>query len=288
MKKNIIPLLSAAVMALLILGFGMEGCQSIAVREHNQLVQSVLNENKTARIVSVSQNSTAMVPSYTNMYPDLYAESNVTSAQCKKKTAYLTFDDGPSKNTEKVIKILDKNNIKATFFIIGSTLDKDGKQRLKKMAKDGHAIGVHTYSHKYREIYSSVENFLEDFYMDYKIIYKSTGVKPCIFRFPGGSVNNFNKNTRREIKKEMERRGFTYYDWNVSGEDSVGSPSIYSIVKNIKKSFAKHDNPVILLHDGPTNDKTVSALPEIISAIKQEGYRFDVLTNRPPCQFQHS
>ena len=83
----------------------------------------------------------------------------------------------------------------------------------------------------------------------------------------------------------MERRGYCYYDWNVSAEDSVGKPTSYSILANIFKDVFRYDTPVILMHDSATNALTVSMLADIIKEIKEAGYEFDTLDNRECCQF---
>jgi peptidoglycan/xylan/chitin deacetylase (PgdA/CDA1 family) len=153
------------------------------------------------------------------------------------------------------------------------------------MVKEGHAIGIHTYSHNYKNIYSSVEAFLEDFYQDYLLIYETTGVKVNIFRFPWGSYNTYNKGIRDELIAEMERRGFTYYDWNVSAEDSVGTPSEYRIKRNVLKDLDSYHNPIILMHDSSVNKLTAKTLPDILASIQEKGYAFDTLNHREPYQF---
>ncbi|BCJ95885.1 hypothetical protein acsn021_34540 [Anaerocolumna cellulosilytica] len=223
---------------------------------------------------------------YTDMYPDMYVESVKPIILLKEqKKVYLTFDDGPSHITKDIMDILKKNQVKATFFIVGSTMKEEEKEYLKQMVDDGHTIGIHTFSHNYKEIYSSVEAFLEDFYEDYKLIYDITGVQVNIFRFPWGSYNMYNRGIRDELIGEMKRRGFTYYDWNVSAEDSVGNPTEYKIKKNVLKDLSRYEEPIILMHDSAINRLTAKSLPEIIKEIQDKGYVFDTLENREPYQF---
>lgn len=224
-------------------------------------------------------------PSYVSLYPDLYASPilEFSSPDDGKKKAFLTFDDGPSDNTCEVLEILQKENVKATFFVIGEMMNEQGEECLKQMVEDGHIIGLHSYSHDYKKIYASVDSFLEDFEILYQMIYEIIGVKPNIYRFPGGST--YNKRIKNEIIAEMERRGFTHYDWNVSAEDSVGRPTEYSIMKNIRRDAFRFQCPVILMHDSKINSLTANLLSGIISEIREEGYEFDTLDNRKPCQF---
>lgn len=240
--------------------------------------------NSTTDKIGVDTND--KLPEYSKLYPDLYVEKvspEITSHT--EKIAYLTFDDGPSDNTLKILEILKEKNAVATFFVLGSTMTKDGEEALKEMVENGCTVGVHTYSHKKDKIYSSVENFLDDFYKVYTQIYEITGEKVNIFRFPWGSYNSYSKAIKKDLVSEMERRGFTYYDWNVSAEDSVGKPTESSIMKNIMKDITRYKEPVILMHDSSSNDLTVKMLPQIIDKLIELGYSFDTLDHREPCQF---
>lgn len=196
------------------------------------------------------------------------------------KVAYLTFDDGPSILTPKVLEILEKENVRATFFLIGSQITEEEEKLLKEMAENGHLLGVHTYSHKSNEIYSSVEAYIEDANKTAHRIYEATGVRPTIYRFPWGSVNCYVSGICDDVIEEMRKEGYEYYDWNVSAEDSIGKPTKASILKNIKKDFGKYNDPVILMHDSAVNKATVEALPEIITMLKEEGYTFGTLDER--------
>lgn len=246
-----------------------------------------LLENEMAKSdPNSSLTSTEEVPDYTKMFPDLYTVYVEHEPMEKgKKIAYLTFDDGPSENTFDVLDILEEKDIKATFFIVGSSITDKEEIILKRMVNEGHTIGIHTYSHMCNEIYCSVERFLDDFNMVYQQIYDITGKRVNIYRFPWGSNNGYSKGIKDALMDEMERRGFTCYDWNVSANDSVGKPTAYSIRKNILKNLKREDYPIILLHDSSINDLTVQMLPDIIQMISDMGYEFDTLDHREPYQF---
>lgn len=202
-----------------------------------------------------------------------------------RKIAYLTFDDGPSEQTSIVLDILKEEGIHATFFLIGEEITAEREEIVKRMVAEGHTIGLHTYCHDYDTIYRSVEDFLADYEKLYKRVYEVTGMKPAIFRFPGGSTNRYAKAVIGTIKTEMERRGFQFYDWNVSAEDMVGTPTRYSIRSNIFKDVFRYNEPVILMHDSAANQLTVSMLKDIIGEIRKGGYDFDTLDHRACCQF---
>lgn len=233
-------------------------------------------------------------PSYMTKYAQLYApetdkisESSDVQKQEGKKTAYLSFDDGPSENTSKVLDVLKAAQVHATFFLIGEEITPEREEIVRRIVEEGHVIGLHTYCHDYDTIYRSVDTFLEDYEKVYTRIREVTGKSPSIYRFPGGSTNRHaKKDTLHKIMKEMRRRGFCYYDWNVSAEDSVGKPTRYSIRTNIFKDVFRYDDPVLLMHDSNANRLTVEMLPDIIAQIKQAGYEFDTLENRESCQFE--
>lgn len=191
-----------------------------------------------------------------------------------KKVAYLTFDDGPSKNTYKVLEILDKYDIKATFFVIGTNITPEYEKLLKSIEKEGHVIGIHTFTHKYNYIYTSAGNYIEDFNRAYDQLKNILNTPPSIYRFPGGSCNCYVGAFKTDIVRKLKTRGFTYYDWTVSGEDSVGSPTVESIVENVLGDIDRFENPVILLHDSSINKNTVEALEDIILGLKEKGYEF--------------
>jgi peptidoglycan/xylan/chitin deacetylase (PgdA/CDA1 family) len=217
-------------------------------------------------------------PEYAKLYPELYA-TPPEDFIIKENTVYLTFDDGPSQNTEMILDILKKRNVKATFFFSGG--GENAAARMKRAADEGHAIGIHSLSHDYEEIYASAEAFLKDFNDTYSAIYEATGVKPDIFRFAGGSVNNYNRHIYQRLIAEMTRRGFVYYDWNVSGGDAVSGADWSSIYKSVIDGveMISSGRPVVLLHDGAGKYATVTTVEDIIAALEDKGYEFDSLNN---------
>ncbi len=214
---------------------------------------------------------------YQQLYPDLYAAPEIEPLKtAATKTIYLTFDDGPSKYTMEILNILDQYNVKATFFVEYAK-DENTEKIYKEIVKRGHAIGVHTTSHQYAKIYSSVENYLADFNMVYTQIEEVTGVKTDLFRFPGGSINGYNVRIHEELIAEMLRRGFFYYDWVVSADDTASNATWSSIFKSVVDNSRKYDKPIVLMHDTAKQAHTVEALGDIIVALEKSGYAFDKL-----------
>jgi len=186
-----------------------------------------------------------------------------------KKRVYLTFDDGPSSNTTKILDKLKEYDVKATFFVTGAN-GKALKALYGRIVDEGHGIGVHSYSHKYDEIYASIDDYFEDFYMMSDTIYDATGVRSTICRLPGGSSNTVSKIDMRDVVTELNKQGIACYDWNVSGEDAKsGHRSAEQIAENVLSGIEQYDTAIVLLHDGADKDETVKALDLILKELTQ-------------------
>lgn len=210
---------------------------------------------------------------YMKLYPELYV-TPPTEFRQDTKTVYLTFDDGPSQHTLEILSILKKYDIKATFFMSGSETA-EGQAIMKKVADAGHSIGIHSNLHDYDAIYASVDDYLADFEHTSSVIQKATGKKPDICRFPGGSINNFNRFIYRQLISEITRRGYVYYDWNVSGEDADTGATWTSIYRHVMDDIDKQNRAVILLHDSAGRGATVSVVEDLIIELQHRGYSFD-------------
>ena len=217
---------------------------------------------------------------YQNLFPDLYVENDFHFVATEGKQCYLTFDDGPSlSGTAQILDILKENNVKATFFVIYDDT-KEAEALYKRIVDEGHTIGIHSASHDYQLIYSSIDAYLTDFKKISSHIQDITGVKPEIFRFPGGSINTYNSGIYRELIAEMLRRGYTYYDWNVSSGDAGFSQlTKENIVSNVLSGSMNQEDAIVLMHDSFGHSTTVAALPEIIEGLKNQGYSFAPLDN---------
>lgn len=207
----------------------------------------------------------------------------------KKKTAYLTFDDGPSDNTRKILEVLKEKKAVATFFLIGNEITPEREDIVKQTVKQGNAVGVHTYCHEKNKLYCNAESFFDDFNMASDSIKKVTGKKPVLHRFPWGSNNRFVCSYVDSLHEKLQEEGIKSYDWNVSGEDSIGGTVAQStIFQNVKKDLTRYDEPIILLHDSATMDNTAAVLGQIIDYIRSQGYEFATLEKREEYMFPAS
>jgi peptidoglycan/xylan/chitin deacetylase (PgdA/CDA1 family) len=198
------------------------------------------------------------------------------------KTIYLTFDDGPSKSTVKILDILRNHGVKATFFVIGNTAE-EGQELYRRIISEGHALGNHTFSHDYRKIYASPEAFKRDVERLGTLLEEATGRKPDILRFPGGSNNKLSwryggKGVMGRIAKAMQDEGYQYFDWNVSSTDAAAPVQEKDvIIGSVLSASANKKEAIVLMHDNSMKTTTLEALPVIIEELKKRGFTFNVL-----------
>ncbi len=196
---------------------------------------------------------------------------------------YLTFDDGPSTLTPKILDILKEENVKATFFVIGKS---DSLNYIIKRAYDeGHTIALHSYSHNYKSIYSSPNAYFDDLYKIRNKVKSITGYEPNIIRFPGGSsntVSNFNKGIMSTLSRQVTEKGFRYFDWNISSGDAGETKNSSTIYNNVIKGVSPNKTNIVLMHDAADKTYTLNALKDIIRALKNAGYKFGRIDNNTP------
>lgn len=196
-------------------------------------------------------------------------------------TIYLTFDDGPGPYTGKLLDILAKYNVKATFFVTGA--NSKYFDQIGRAYREGHSIGVHTYSHNYKTIYSSEEAFFQDFNAVEDLIYNQTGSYTQLCRFPGGSsntVSSFNPGIMTSLASSLTDMGYQYFDWNVSSGDAGETTDTDTIVKNITEGCAGRRASVVLQHD--IKDYSVNAVEQVILWGLNNGYVFRALDVSSP------
>lgn len=181
---------------------------------------------------------------------------------------YLTFDDGPSSNTNRILDILADYDVKATFFVVGKE-EEEYQALYKRIVEEGHTLAMHSYSHKYNEIYQSVESFSADLSKLQEFLYDTTGVWCRYSRFPGGSSNTVSRVDMHELITYLDEQDMSYFDWNISSGDAANSYiSPEDIVRNCTVKLREYDEAIILMHDASNKNSTVEALPKLIETIQ--------------------
>ncbi len=245
----------------------------------------------TANVVVTGEVDTQTIGTYTITYTvkdgydnEVYTQRTV---QVNKKplppipdpvggVIYLTFDDGPSAYTPRLLDILDKYGVKATFFVVGY---KDFSL-VGEIAARGHAIGNHSYSHNYTSLYASKDAFFNELQACEAEIQKHTGYKTRLLRFPGGSSNSVSRVSMKELTKAVEEAGYFYFDWNVDSKDAGGAYTSEEVFYNVCSAVARRKVSVVLQHD--TKGYSVDAVEKIIQWGLANGYTFAALDTTSP------
>lgn len=189
-----------------------------------------------------------------------------------EKRAYLTFDDGPSENTNAILDILQEYNIKATFFVICRE-GEAAKAAYNRIVEEGHTLAMHSYTHQYNVVYKNMDSFKKDVTDIQDYLYEVTGVRSTYYRFPGGSSNSISNVPIKKCIKWLDSQGIDYYDWNsMTGDASGRKYSVKKLVANAMEDTVKYNTSVILMHDANDKDLTVEALPKLIKQLQKEGY----------------
>lgn len=185
------------------------------------------------------------------------------------RKVYLTFDDGPSEETDRILDILDEYQVKATFFVTGKPDDKYGDV-YRRIVADGHTLGMHSFSHNYSRIYASEEAFREDVEQLRDYLYQETGVKSDFYRFPGGSSNTVSRTSIQQLITYLNEQNIVYFDWNVSAGDATSEyVSSERITSRVISQVGEYKEAVVLMHDSSDKKSTVEALPMIIEGIQK-------------------
>ena len=202
-------------------------------------------------------------------------EKQIKDGKNTYKIAYLTFDDGPYYLTNQFLDVLDKYNVKGTFFTIGLNKDicfdntsQSCSGMYKKIVDRGHTIANHTYSHAiFRGLYSSADSFIYQVTLQENKIKDKTGVKTNIVRFPGGSATS--GSLKNSIIAKLRSKGYGWVDWTAQDGDGGALANKAEAWKNFTNSI-NEDIEVVLFHD--YNNITLSILPEAIEYLEKNNY----------------
>ncbi len=264
----VLPLFVCILLSVRLIQMDEEAKQSKKLILHYQ--ELLGNENKVSvsdnHIDTFSENEDVVIQD--TMLTDSLSQND--SSKVKEETTqrvYLTFDDGPSDRTNEILDILKQYNVKATFFVVGKT-DEKSIEIYKRIVADGHALGLHSFSHKYDEIYRSEDAFLQDIKKLQDFLFETTGQKVSILRFPGGSSNKVSTLDMKHLILRLDDLGIHYFDWNVSSQDANGKETpTNQLVANVLVNVKKFPDCIVLLHDGVNKQETVSALPSMLDEL---------------------
>lgn len=236
--------------------------------------ESLVSDQPEAEAEALQEPGSDEEPSlYTASGVDEFKKTRIVSENSLEEEedvhkVYLTFDDGPSSNTNRILDILAQYDVKATFFVVGKE-EEEYQPLYRRIVEEGHTLAMHSYSHKYNEIYQSVESYSSDLSKLQEFLYNTTGVWCRYCRFPGGSSNTVSKVDMHELISYLDEQDISYFDWNVSSGDAASSYiSPQDIIRNCTVKLHNYDEAIILMHDAAEKNSTVEALPGLIETIQ--------------------
>lgn len=279
-KKDLKIVITIIILAIVGIAMSIGVIVFNNVNEDKTLLAStnVINTNSevendtvvTATNIQEEEKSAAEKQKFVNAIDNIYNGE-------EGKRVFLTFDDGPTKEvTPKVLDILKKYNIKATFFVLGSRV-KENPDIVKRAYQEGHYIANHSYSHKYSSIYKSANNVLDEYNKTENAIRDAIGdadYSSNLFRFPGGSYGGPYEKVKKKARKQLKKQGIAYLDWSALTYDAEGANTKKKILKNLKDTMNGWNNVVVLMHDAADKHITYESLEDVIIYLKEKGYAF--------------
>ena len=247
-------------------------------KKYEKVYKSYENQIKLAKLADeekLEKAKESQLPKFSeeakNQIANIYHHSEI-------KRVFLSFDDGPSKTvTPTILDILKQENIKVTFFLLGSRVELE-PEIVKREYDEGHYLASHGYSHVYSQIYASPQSVIDEYNRSVTAIRNAIGVQeydPHLFRFPGG----YNGGKYAELKKTagqlLEQNGVLHVDWNALTSDSAGAKTTEDFIAQLEKTVPKYNSVVVLMHDAGNKTATANALPTIIKYFRDRGFEFE-------------
>ena len=193
------------------------------------------------------------------------------------KRAFLTFDDGPSSVTNTILDVLKQENVKATFFVLGSRVEAK-PDVVKRIYDEGHYIANHGYSHVYESIYASPQAVLDEYNKCNEAVKNAISVPEYnshLFRFPGGLTGGKYATIKTQANELLEQNNIVHVDWNaLNGDAETNNLTIDFELSRLQETTQNKNSVIILMHDAPAKKVTAEALPQIISFLRKQGYEF--------------
>lgn len=220
-----------------------------------------------------------------------YTGISINAAASERKVVYLTFDDGPSfSNTDCILDILCRNNVKATFCVVGNNAVRN-KGTMRRISSSGMGILPHCNNHDYKEIYSSTESYVNDLNKCITTINSIIDEERTynMVRMPGGSTNTVcSRDVLENIKSYLKSKDINYIDWTIDCGDTKKSLVEDKVIKdNVEEMCGKNEVEVVLMHDLENKKTTTQALQDIINDYKKLGYEFKTIESMEPWEFDY-
>ena len=243
---------------------------NISYKKYEKQLAQIQNEQKDEEIAKIGQ---TLLPQLTDV-----GRQNIEQIyNSETKQVFLTFDDGPSVNTSLILDILKQENIKATFFMLGTCVESK-PELVKRVYEEGHYIANHGYSHVYSSIYASPETVLDEYNRCNTAVQNAIGVieyNSHLFRFPGGLNGGKYEQIKVQAKQLLNENNIVNVDWNsLTGDSESQEPTQDMLMQRLIETTSGKNSIVLLMHDSHSKGITVETLPQVITYLKKQGYEF--------------
>ena len=280
-RKNIVIAIFVLIVIIVFVWLGLKinsntqnDITKTAETEKNETIQEAEQEEQRKQEEAKKEERKAKLPQLTeegrNNLKNIY--------HSETKRVFLTFDDGPSQTvTPVVLDTLKKENIKATFFLLGNRVELD-PDLVKREYDEGHYIASHGYSHVYSQIYATPQSVLDEYNKSVTAIRNAIGEQeynPHLFRFPGGYWGGKYAEVKKQAEQILEQNDVLHIDWNALTSDAAGAKTTEQFIAELNKTVPKHNSIVVLMHDAGNKTATANALPTIIKYFRNQGFEFE-------------
>jgi len=284
-KKISIFIILLIILSLIINFFVIKNKKNENTKENREAVEVVSqafelqtnDTNQNEKVAKKEEISSQEIKIYESLNSEQMQKIESIYKNTEEKRVFLTFDDGPSKTvTPHILDILKNENIKATFFVLGSRVEYN-PDLVKRAYKEGHYIANHGYSHIYSNIYCSIDTIFNEYNKTEACIQnaiENENYHSNLFRFPGGSNGGKYNKIKQEAKEELRKNNIAYLDWNALSNDSAGAKTKEDLMENIINTVGNKNSVVILMHDAGDKVLTYETLPDVIKFLKEKGYKF--------------
>lgn len=266
----------------------LENPVHIASTLQQEAMETGSNYSKNPSYISKNSNIINSAKDYAVSVSDVSKIINKTY-DSSEKMIFLTFDDGPSDTTKKILDILDYEGVNATFFILGRSLEFEGADNIvRDTINRGNAIANHTYSHNYKDLYPkggvSVSLFMDEVEKTNELLKSMIGenFNTSVIRMPGGYMSReyYNDKNLSSLDVQLGEKEIVQVDWtSENGDGMANDESIDEMIERVAMQTEYQDQVVLLMHDSIGKEKTVEALPRIIKYFKDDNYNFKVIAN---------
>lgn len=281
-RKNIVIAISVLIVIIVFVWLGLKinsntqnDITKTAETEKNETIQEAeQEEQRKQEEAKKEEERKAKLPQLTdegrNNLENIYHSDT--------KRVFLTFDDGPSKTvTPVVLDTLKKENIKATFFLLGSRVELE-PELVKREYNEGHYLASHGYTHVYSQIYASPQSVIDEYNRSVTAIRNAIGEQeynPHLFRYPGGYWGGKYAEVKKQAKQLLDQNNILHIDWNALTSDAAGAKTTEQFIAELNKTVPKHNSIVVLMHDAGNKTATANALPTIIKYFRDQGFEFE-------------